>query len=89
VRHQRRTKFARVKVPDGLARFVPLPGATGSMTFVFLEDIIRLNLGDLFPGVEIASAHLFRIIRDTDMEIREDGADDLLASVDRSLKELR
>ena len=89
VRHQRRTKFARVKVPDGLPRFVPLPGATGSMTFVFLEDIIRLNLGDLFPGVEIVSAHLFRIIRDTDMEIREDGADDLLASVDRSLKELR
>jgi polyphosphate kinase len=89
VRHQRRTRFARIKMPDGLPRFVPLPGATGSQTFVFLEDVIRLNLGDLFPGVEILSAHLFRIIRDTDMEIREDGADDLLASVDRSLKELR
>jgi polyphosphate kinase len=89
VRHQRRTKFARVKVPDGLPRFVPLPGATGSQTFVFLEDVIRLNLGDLFPGVELVGAHLFRIIRDSDMQIREDAADDLLASVDRSLKELR
>ena len=48
-----------------------------------------MNLGELFPGVEVAGAHLFRVIRDTDMEIREDGADDLLESVDRTLKQLR
>jgi polyphosphate kinase len=91
VRHQRRTKFARVKVPDMLPRFVPIPraGAAGApMTFAFLEDVLRENLAELFPGVEVAGAHLFRILRDTDMELRED-ADDLMASVDRSLKALR
>src|SRR5262249_58134418 len=87
VRHQRRTKFARVKVPDVLPRFVPIPRTAGTgaaYTFAFLEDVMRVNLGELFPGVELEDAHLFRIIRDTDMQLREEGADDLLQSVDRS-----
>src|SRR6202035_4338949 len=81
VRHNRRTKFARVKIPDILPRFVPLPSAAGP-TFAFLEDVIRQNLAQLFPDVEVLNAHLFRIIRDTDMEIQEDAACDLLESVD-------
>jgi polyphosphate kinase len=93
VRHRRRTKFARVKVPPLLPRFVPVPArqtANGSsFTFAFLEDVIRMNLGELFPGVEVAGAHMFRMIRDSDMEVPEDGADDLRESVDRTLRQLR
>ena len=58
-------------------------------SFAFLEDVIRLNLSELFTGVEVAAAHLFRVIRDSDLEVREDAADDLLESVDRTLKQLR
>ena len=89
VRHNGHTKFARVKVPDILPRFVPIPVAGSALVFAFLEDVIRLNLGELFPDVEVVDAHLFRIIRDSDMVLEEDGADDLLESVDRSLKQLR
>ena len=85
VRHNRRTKFARVKIPDGLPRFVPVPSTEGP-TFAFLEDVIRLNLGELFPDVDVVDAHLFRVIRDSDIEVQEEGADDLLESVDRSLR---
>ncbi len=89
VKHNRRTKFARVKVPAMLPRFVPVPQPAGGATvFAFLEDVIRLNLGALFPGVDVSGAHLFRVIRDTDMEL-PDGAEDLMESVDRSLKEMR
>ena len=92
VEDQGATKFARVKVPDVLPRFIPIPpeisGRTGE-TFAFLEDVIRLNLAALFPGVGIRSAHLFRIIRDTDIVLHEEEADDLLESVDQSLKALR
>ena len=88
VRHNRRTKFARVKVPDILPRFIPLPTTDGP-TFAFLEDVIRQNLDQLFPNVEVLDAHLFRIIRDTDMEVQDDAAMDLLESVDQSLKKLR
>ena len=56
----------------------------GSRTFAFLEDVIRANLGELFPGVEVVGAHLFRVIRDTDIEMRRTSADDLLESVDRA-----
>jgi polyphosphate kinase len=92
VRHGGRTKFARVKVPGMLPRFIALPDELApapGMSFVFLEDVIRRNLDALFPGTQIEGAHLFRIIRDTDMVIQEDEADDLLETVDRGLKQLR
>ncbi len=92
VRHGGRTKFARVKVPGMLPRLVTLPPGLSphaGTTFVFLEDLIRRNIRALFPGTTVEGAHLFRVIRDTDMVIQEDEADDLLESVDRGLKQLR
>jgi polyphosphate kinase len=90
VRHNRRTKFARVKVPDTLPRFVPLPTRSpAGYSFAFLEDVIRMNLGELFDGVEVVSADLFRVLRDTEMEVGDNGADDLLETVDKQLKQLR
>jgi polyphosphate kinase len=92
VKHGNRTKFARVKVPDVLPRFIQLPETLADpkgQTFVFLEDVIHANMQELFPGTQVKSAHLFRIIRDADLEIEQDEADDLLETVDRSLKQLR
>ena len=92
VRHGGRTKFARVKVPDVLSRFVPVPESlTGrpGQNFVFIEDVIRANMHELFPGTQVRGAHLFRVIRDADLAIEQDEADDLLETVDRRLKQLR
>ena len=92
VRHSGRTRFARVKVPSMLPRFVALPDTLSpqaGVSHVFLEDVIRRNIQQLFPGTQVEGAHLFRIIRDTDMVIQEDEADDLLETVDRGLKQLR
>jgi polyphosphate kinase len=92
VRHGNRTKFARVKVPDVLPRFIALPegvNPSSGLAFVFLEDVIRANIHELFPGTQVKGAHLFRIVRDADLEIEQDEADDLLETVDRSLKQLR
>jgi polyphosphate kinase len=92
VRHAGRTKFARVKLPDVLPRFVPVPeslASKGGLTYAFLEDVVRANIQELFPGTQLKGAHLFRVVRDADLEIEQDEADDLLESVDRSLKQLR
>jgi polyphosphate kinase len=92
VKHSGRTKFARVKVPGMLPRFISIPeplSPHSGTSFVFLEDVIRRNIHELFPGTQAEGAHLFRIIRDTDMVIQEDEADDLLETVDRGLKQLR
>ncbi|HZI79328.1 MAG TPA: polyphosphate kinase 1 [Vicinamibacterales bacterium] len=95
VRHGGRIKFARVKVPDVLPRFVPLPESLGHglHTFVFLEDVVRANIHELFPGTQVHGAHLFRIIRDADLALDDEedveDAEDLLEFVDRSLRLLR
>ena len=58
VRPQRRNRFARVKIPPSLPRFVPVPSSETGRTraafeFAFLEDVIRGNLAQLFPEVPI------------------------------------
>lgn len=77
--------FARVKVPKSLARWVPA-GKTGQ--FVPIEDVIGVNLGSLFPGMEVMGWHAFRITRFSDFEltgVEED--DDLLSVVERQVFE--
>ena len=93
VQHGGRTKFARVKVPRNLPRFVELPAALSApntVTFVFIEDVIKANIHALFPDTVVKAAHLFRIVRDSDLEFDgDDEGDDLLETVDRGLKQLR
>jgi polyphosphate kinase len=80
------TQFARVKVPKVLPRFVPLDDRT---TFVPLEELIRSRLDRLFPGLEVGAAHTFRVTRNTDLEIEEEGADDLLMAIEEELRKRR
>jgi polyphosphate kinase len=91
VKHDGRTKFARVKLPPTVPRFLPLPKrlATSETTFVFLEDVVCAHVQSLFRGTTVKAAHLFRVIRDADMVIEEDEADDLLETVDEGLRQLR
>jgi len=71
------TRFARVKVPPILPRFVVLPDGE---RFVPLEQVIAAHLGDLFPGMEIVAHHVFRVTRNSDIELdqAEEGSDLLL-----------
>lgn len=89
VEHKGRTKFARVKVPDLLPRFVALPRVDGTRRFAMLEDVIRENLGQLFPGVGIRTAHMFRVVRDMEVAVAhpQDTAETILEVVDRGLRE--
>jgi polyphosphate kinase len=92
VKHAGRTRFARVKLPDVLPRFVQVPESVSAhtgVTFAFVEDVIRENIQELFPGTQVKGAHLFRIIRDADLAIEQDEADDLLETVESSLRQLR
>jgi len=94
-------KFARVKVPESLPRFIrltvlaaeggdgsPLVGA-GPHDFLPLEQLIAANLDDLFPGMDLLGCYPFRVTRDMDMAILEDEARDLLSIVDREIRRRR
>ena len=82
-------RFARVKVPESLGRFVSLDASANSSVLVALEELIAGNLSDLFPGMRIAGAWPFRVTRDMDLEILEDEAEDLLSLVDREVRRRR
>ncbi|MGD1908888.1 MAG: polyphosphate kinase 1 [Leptolyngbyaceae cyanobacterium] len=89
-------KFARVKVPSSLPRFIGLSGElqtyqgeTCAWIGVTLEDIIAHNLDYLFPGMTIQGHYLFRITRDADFPVREDEADDLLLAIEEEISKRR
>lgn len=91
--------FARVKIPNILPRLLPIPdmqnpsrktkkfSTDNSAQFIWIGDLIKENLSLLFPGMEIIEAHRFRITRDTDLEIQEDEADDLLDLIEENIKQ--
>jgi polyphosphate kinase len=81
-----RDRFARVKVPGILPRFVPLGDGN---TFVPLEQVVATHLDKLFPGMDVVDAHPFRVTRDADIELAEDEADDLLIAVEQELRRQR
>jgi polyphosphate kinase len=75
-------RFARVKVPPLLPRFVELPNDD---RFVLLEQVIAARLDTLFPGMEVLAHHPFRVTRDADFEL-EDEAEDLLEAIESELR---
>jgi polyphosphate kinase len=76
-------RFARVKVPNSLPRFVMLEDGK---TFVPLEQIVAAHTHELFPGMEIVTIHPFRVARDADVEVEVAEADDLLSAIQEGLR---
>ncbi len=73
-------RYARVKIPATISRFVEVPpsagDATGSQTFTLLEQVIAANLAQLFTGATVLAAYPFHVTRDSDIELDEDDEDD-------------
>jgi len=91
-------KFARLKIPGIFPRLLRIPeetraesyhdlglDAVSDTNFVWIEEVIIANLDLLFPGMKVIAAYPFRITRDADLEIEEDEASDLLASIEESV----
>jgi len=73
-------------IPQQINRFVRLPGP--DIRFIALEDVIDLNLERLFPGFDVEGRGMFRIIRDSEVEIDEE-AEDLVRTFESALKRRR
>jgi len=78
-------RFARVKVPPILPRLVEVE----RRVYVPLEQVIAANLDALFPGMNVAGAHPFRVTRDADFDVEEDEAGDLLSAIEQELRRRR
>lgn len=85
--------FARVKIPEMLPQLVqvekPIKKNAGSSAFVWIEQVVRANLQQLFPGMDVRESHLFHVTRDAEMAIQELEAADLLESVEEGVQARR
>ncbi|CCG04664.1 Polyphosphate kinase [Blastococcus saxobsidens DD2] len=82
-------RFARLKVPNNVPRFVRVASQDDTATFLPLEDLIAAHLAQLFPGLEVLDHHFFRVTRNADMEVEEDRDEDLLQALERELARRR
>ena len=80
------SRFARVKIPPNVDRLLPLPGG---QRFVPLEQVMVAFLDELFPGMDVGEACVFRVTRDADLALDDDAADDLLLALQEELRRRR
>jgi polyphosphate kinase len=87
-------KFARVKVPALLPRFIELPESqppaqAHRWTGVPVEQVIGNNLESLFPGMKIQHWCVFRVTRDADFPVGEEETEDLRAAIETEISKRR
>jgi len=80
--------FAVVQAPAVLPRFVALPADKGHV-FTSLENVIRLHLAELFPGMQMEHATVFRVTRNSEYEIDDDEVEDLLKAIEEEVRKRR
>ncbi|MCF6271792.1 MAG: RNA degradosome polyphosphate kinase [Rhodobacteraceae bacterium] len=77
---------ALLPVPPQLPRFFPLAdGPAGEKRFLPLEALLKMFIGELFPGYKLQGHCAFRVLRDSDLEV-EDEAEDLVREFETALK---
>lgn len=81
-----REKVAIVQVPSVLDRYIKVPSDEGKTVVVLLEDVIVAHIEKLFYGYSVKSAQAFRLTRNADLTIHEEGARDLLVEIEKELK---
>lgn len=94
-------RFARVKIPDSLPQLIPITRTEAPQSgrptivqnkpnaYIWLEDLIRANLDQLFPGMTILESYPFHVTRDAEVEIQEWEAGDLLETTEEGVRQRR
>ncbi len=83
--------FAIVQVPSILHRLVQIPGKVNSkrIEFILLEELIERHMNTLFNGYTPVAVHPFRLTRNADLTLNEEGAEDLLEEIEKELRKRR
>lgn len=85
-KEKKELEFATVQVPSVLPRVIEIPSREGMKTVILLEEVIERNIGKLFLNNDIVCTYPFRIMRNADLSIEEDEAEDLLKEIEKQIK---
>ncbi len=78
--------FAVVEVPSVLGRLIRVEFDEPGDHFVLLEEVIAAHASALFPGLDVRASYTFRVVRDADIEVAEDEAEDLLKMMEQEVR---
>ncbi len=78
-----RNRFVRIKLPPNTPRLIQIHD--NETTYALLGELVTAHINYLFPNMETNKAHLFRLTRDADIELRVDEASDILRTMEREL----
>jgi polyphosphate kinase len=80
--------YAVVQVPRVIPRFILLPREKDSVSwnYIYLAEMVKAHVGELFPGLELEDVRAFRITRNSDLYIDEEEAENLLRSIEQGLR---
>ncbi len=78
--------FATVQIPSLLGRFLELPSDSNKKRYILMEDIIKMNLENIFNGHDIITKACYRITRNADLSFDEEDAVDLLETIEQSVR---
>ena len=82
----RRPRYALLKLPtNDLPRFITLPKKDNYHHIIFLDDLIRFNLQELFPGYDIAGSWSVKVARNADLGIEDEFSGNLIEKIRKSL----
>ena len=85
-KEKKELEFATVQVPGVLPRVIEIPSKDEKKTIILLEEVIERNIGKLFLNYDIVCTYPFRIMRNADLSIEEDEAEDLLKEIEKQIK---
>jgi polyphosphate kinase len=82
-----RHKYAMIEIPsDKLPRFIELPRYKGNDYVIFLDDIIKFALPNIFPGYDIAGTYSIKLTRDAHLHIDDEFTGNLREKIQKSLQ---
>lgn len=86
IKRKKEDFLAIIPIPKNVPRVIRVPSAKGEHLFVLVEEIIQDNLKAFFKGYHINESTLFRVIRDSELDVEEESTENLLKDIDREVK---
>jgi polyphosphate kinase len=86
VKQGRKYHFAILPLPTVVPRLYELRSSKNNYRFVLIDEIVRNNTSAFFRGYDVVEAVPFRVLRDSELDLEEEYADDLLVAIEREVK---